>query len=202
MARRDRTGWLGRQEIEPGNGGSKSKWFALFINAHSEKSQKFDLNSFRRLADISERRDAPPAPCPDAPPALRRQRSQFARAFRERGRLERALCDQGINAHSEKSRKFDLNSFKRLADISECRDAPPAPCPDAPPALRRQRSQFARAFRERGRFRTGALRSGRSPTARRFIRPPPPGIAPRIRRARRGLRARGSPPRRSGSGWQ
>jgi hypothetical protein len=26
-----------------------------------------------------------------------------------------------IKGHSEKSRKFDLNPFKRLADISECR---------------------------------------------------------------------------------
>jgi len=41
---------------------SKSKWFALFINARSEKSQKFDFNPFKRLADISECRDAPRAP--------------------------------------------------------------------------------------------------------------------------------------------
>ena len=33
---------------------SKSKWFALFINARSEKSREFDLNPFKSLADISE----------------------------------------------------------------------------------------------------------------------------------------------------
>jgi hypothetical protein len=42
---------------------SKSNWFALTIKARSEKSRKFGLNPFKRLADISEcgriPRDAP-----------------------------------------------------------------------------------------------------------------------------------------------
>ncbi len=33
---------------------SKSKWFTLFIKAHSEKMRKFDLNPIKRLAVISE----------------------------------------------------------------------------------------------------------------------------------------------------
>jgi hypothetical protein len=37
---------------------SKSRWFALFVNAHSEKSLKFDLNPLKSLDDISECRDA------------------------------------------------------------------------------------------------------------------------------------------------
>jgi len=37
---------------------SKSTWFALFIKAHSEEMRKFDLNPIKRLADISECRDA------------------------------------------------------------------------------------------------------------------------------------------------
>jgi hypothetical protein len=38
---------------------SKSRWFALFINAHSEEMRKFDLRPIKRLADISECRDQP-----------------------------------------------------------------------------------------------------------------------------------------------
>ncbi len=49
--RRDRTGWLGRHL---GMAESKSKWFALFIKAYSEKSRKFDLHPIKRLAGISE----------------------------------------------------------------------------------------------------------------------------------------------------
>jgi hypothetical protein len=37
---------------------SKSKWFALFIKAHSEKMRKFDLNPIKSLAVISECRHA------------------------------------------------------------------------------------------------------------------------------------------------
>jgi hypothetical protein len=39
---------------------SKSKWFALLISAYSEKMRKFDLNPFKRLADISECQDRCP----------------------------------------------------------------------------------------------------------------------------------------------
>ena len=46
--------WLGRQDSNLGMAESKSKWFALFINARSEKSREFDLNPFKSLADISE----------------------------------------------------------------------------------------------------------------------------------------------------
>jgi hypothetical protein len=41
-------------ERSTGMAESKSNWFALFINAHSEKLRKFDLNSLNRLAEISE----------------------------------------------------------------------------------------------------------------------------------------------------
>jgi hypothetical protein len=58
MTHRDRTGWLGRQDSNLGMAESKSKWFALFVNAHSEKMLKFDLNPIKRLAEISECRDA------------------------------------------------------------------------------------------------------------------------------------------------
>jgi hypothetical protein len=51
-------GWLGRQDSNLGMAESKSKWFALFVNACSEKTRKYDLNPFKRLADISEYRDA------------------------------------------------------------------------------------------------------------------------------------------------
>src|SRR6266404_4863310 len=54
----DRTGWLGREDSNLRMAESKSKWFALFINAHSEKLRKFDVHPFKRLADISECRDA------------------------------------------------------------------------------------------------------------------------------------------------
>jgi hypothetical protein len=47
-------GWLGRQDSNLGMAESKSKWFALFTNARSEKSREFDLNPFKSLADISE----------------------------------------------------------------------------------------------------------------------------------------------------
>ena len=50
---------------------SKSKWFALFVNAHSEKMLKFDLNPIKRLAEISERRDA--SHLTVTRPALRKQ---------------------------------------------------------------------------------------------------------------------------------
>ena len=53
---------------------SKSKWFALFVNAHSEKMLKFDLNPIKRLAEISECRDA--SHLAVTRPALRKQRSQ------------------------------------------------------------------------------------------------------------------------------
>jgi hypothetical protein len=33
---------------------SKSSFFRILINGHSEKSREFDSNSIRRLADISE----------------------------------------------------------------------------------------------------------------------------------------------------
>src|SRR5215831_13655151 len=46
-----------------------------------------------------------------------------------------------VKTHSEKSRKFDLNPFKRLTHISECRDARRALSLLRAPALRRQRSQ-------------------------------------------------------------
>ena len=58
MTHRDRTGWLGRQDSNLGMAESKSKWFALFVNAHSEKMLKFDLNPIKRLAEISECGDA------------------------------------------------------------------------------------------------------------------------------------------------
>jgi hypothetical protein len=45
---------------------SKSKWFALFVKAHSEKMREFDLNPIKRLADISKCRDAPRASRCDA----------------------------------------------------------------------------------------------------------------------------------------
>lgn len=50
---------------------SKSTWFALSIKAHSEKTRRLDLNGYKKLADISERRidvrasryEAPPPSC-------------------------------------------------------------------------------------------------------------------------------------------
>ncbi len=51
---RDRSGWLGRQDSNLGMAESKSKWFALSINGHSEKSQKFGPKPTNRLAVISE----------------------------------------------------------------------------------------------------------------------------------------------------
>jgi hypothetical protein len=50
--------WLGRQDSNLGLAESKSRWFALFVNAHSEKSLKFDLNPLKSLDGISECRDA------------------------------------------------------------------------------------------------------------------------------------------------
>jgi hypothetical protein len=64
MPSREWTGWLGRQDSNLGMAESKSNWFALTIKARSEKSRKFDLNPFKRLADISE--------CPDAFPVMLR----------------------------------------------------------------------------------------------------------------------------------
>src|SRR5713101_6700938 len=49
-----RSGWLGRQDSNLGMAESKSKWFALSINGHSEKSQKFGPKPTNRLAVISE----------------------------------------------------------------------------------------------------------------------------------------------------
>ena len=74
IAYRDGTGWLGRQDSNLGMAESKSKWFALFVNAHSEKMLKFDLNPIKRLAEISECRDA--SHLAVTRPALRKQRSQ------------------------------------------------------------------------------------------------------------------------------
>ena len=54
LAHRDLTGWLGRQDSNLGMAESKSTWFALFINTHSEKSRRFGFNGYKRLADISE----------------------------------------------------------------------------------------------------------------------------------------------------
>ena len=42
-----------REDLNLGMAESKSKWFALFVNAHSEKMLKFDLNPIKRLAEIS-----------------------------------------------------------------------------------------------------------------------------------------------------
>ena len=50
-------GWLGRQDSNLGMAESKSMWFALFINGHSEKSSESDPNLINRLASISEWRD-------------------------------------------------------------------------------------------------------------------------------------------------
>ena len=36
---------------------SKSSWFALSVNKHSEKSRRFDFHEYKRLADILESRD-------------------------------------------------------------------------------------------------------------------------------------------------
>ena len=55
---------------------SKSRRFALSINAHSEKSPKFDLNPLKRLGVISECRNGHRASRHEALPALRRKRSQ------------------------------------------------------------------------------------------------------------------------------
>jgi len=54
------SGWLERRAQNLGMAESKSTWFALSINAHSEKSRRFDLNGYKRLADISECRDRCP----------------------------------------------------------------------------------------------------------------------------------------------
>jgi hypothetical protein len=53
--RRDRTGWLGRQDSNLGNGGIKIPCSALPINGHSEKSAKFDPFPINRLDANSER---------------------------------------------------------------------------------------------------------------------------------------------------
>ena len=63
-----------RQDLNLGMAESKSKWFALFVNAHSEKMLKFDLNPIKRLAEISECRDA--SHLAVTRPALQKQRSQ------------------------------------------------------------------------------------------------------------------------------
>ena len=46
--------WLGRQDSNLGMAESKSTWFALFINVHSEKLRKFGAKAIKRLAVISE----------------------------------------------------------------------------------------------------------------------------------------------------
>ena len=63
-----------REDLKLRMAESKSKWFALFVNAHSEKMLKFDLNPIKRLAEISECRDA--SHLAVTRPALRRQRSE------------------------------------------------------------------------------------------------------------------------------
>jgi hypothetical protein len=69
------TAWLGRQDSNLGMAESKSNWFALFVNAHSEKSQKFDFYPINSLANISEWRHAGHPPEGRPPPApLRTQR--------------------------------------------------------------------------------------------------------------------------------
>src|ERR1700730_13748377 len=54
MQYRVRNNWLGREDSNLRMAESKSKWFALIINARSEKSRKFDINPYKRLANISE----------------------------------------------------------------------------------------------------------------------------------------------------
>ena len=58
----DVLGGSARQDSNLGMAESKSNWFALTIKARSEESRKFDLNPFKRLANISE--------CPDAFPVM------------------------------------------------------------------------------------------------------------------------------------
>jgi hypothetical protein len=58
---------LGRQDSNLGMAESKSTWFALFVNAHSEKWWGFDLNPLNTLVDTSECRDGRSvAPSPPA----------------------------------------------------------------------------------------------------------------------------------------
>ena len=59
---------------------SKSKWFALFVNAHSEKMLKFDLNPIKRLGGFGMQGRV--APCCDAPrpPKAEVTRSKSCRA--------------------------------------------------------------------------------------------------------------------------
>src|SRR5215831_16429113 len=50
--------WLACQDSNLGMEESKSSWFPLSVNARSEKSGKFHINPLKRLADISECRNA------------------------------------------------------------------------------------------------------------------------------------------------
>src|SRR5215471_9546197 len=50
--------WLGREDSNLRMAESKSSWFPLSVNARSEKSGKFHINPLKRLADISECRNA------------------------------------------------------------------------------------------------------------------------------------------------
>jgi hypothetical protein len=54
MAQRDGTGWLGRQDSNLGMAESKSSYFPLFINDHSEKPKKFGVKEFNGLPRVSE----------------------------------------------------------------------------------------------------------------------------------------------------
>jgi hypothetical protein len=58
--------WLACQDSNLGMEESKSAWFALCINAYSEKSRRFALNAYKRLADISECRTGPFPARPDS----------------------------------------------------------------------------------------------------------------------------------------
>jgi len=44
------SGWLERRAQNLGMAESKSTWFALSINAHSEKSRRFDLNGYQEVS--------------------------------------------------------------------------------------------------------------------------------------------------------
>jgi len=45
--------WLACQDSNLGMEESKSTWFALSINAHSEKSRRFDFNGYKRLTVLA-----------------------------------------------------------------------------------------------------------------------------------------------------
>jgi len=58
MARRDRTGWLGRQVSNLGMAESKSDKFFNFVNEHSESIMKFAPLTINGLARDSEYAEA------------------------------------------------------------------------------------------------------------------------------------------------